>query len=270
MFSTIFYPDIDPIFFSIGPIQIRWYAIAYLTGIIGGAFWATKLIKYSPIKLRKDCFHNAITWIAIGIILGGRIGYILFYQPEYYFSNPIEMFKVWRGGMSFHGGLIGVIISLLLFSRYHKIKLSILFDIIATVTPIGLGFGRLANFVNRELIGIPTDGTWGMVFSNIDSIPRHPSQLYEMFLEGIVLFIILNILVEKFRLLNKPYFVSGVFSITYGIMRFFVEYVREPERTLDLGFTHISYGQMYSVPMVIIGIFLLAYSQYAKPITENK
>ena len=249
----MFTNNFDPIAFQIFSLEIRWYSLAYIAGIsLGWLYCKKKLIK-NPDLL--NVFDDYITYLIIGIILGGRIGYVLFYNFEYYLENPIEALMVWNGGMSFHGGLIGVLIASKLFSDKHKTNPFIFLDLVALSAPIGIFFGRVANFINSELYGRATDIPWSVQFILIDNIKRHPSQLYEAFLEGIVLFFILSYFFKK-NYLNKPGQVSGLFLVFYSLFRFFAEYFRSPDTQLGYLIFNLTMGQLISVVFLIIGILL--------------
>ncbi len=259
MFLT--YPEIDPVLFAIGPFAIRWYSLAYVVGIVGGAFYADYLNKQSPSFVQFKAFDDLMVWAIAGIILGGRIGYVVFYNAEFYIQHPFEALKIWQGGMSFHGGLMGVIVAVYLFSRKREVPFLAVTDLCAAAAPIGLALGRIANFINGELYGRVTDAAIGMVFPHGGALPRHPSQLYEAALEGIVLFVILYIAVKK----GARHFagmLSGLFLIGYAMARMTVEYFREPDA--QLGFIigeFITMGQLLSLPMVLLGVYLIARSK---------
>ena len=249
----MFTNNFDPIAFQIFSLEIRWYSLAYIFGIsLGWLYCKKKLIKDHDIL---NIFDDYITYLIVGIILGGRIGYALFYNSAYYLQNPIEILMVWNGGMSFHGGLIGVIIASKLFSNKHKTNQFIYLDLVALSAPIGIFFGRIANFVNSELYGRATDVPWSIQFLLIDNIKRHPSQLYEAFLEGIVLFFILSYFFKK-DYLKKPGLISGLFLVYYSLFRFFAEYFRSPDIQIGYLFLNLTLGQLISIVFFIIGIVL--------------
>jgi phosphatidylglycerol:prolipoprotein diacylglycerol transferase len=249
----MFTNNFDPIAFQIFSLEIRWYSLAYIFGIsLGWLYCKKKLIKDHDIL---NIFDDYITYLIVGIILGGRIGYALFYNSAYYLQNPIEILMVWNGGMSFHGGLIGVIIASKLFSNKHKTNQFIYLDLVALAAPIGIFFGRIANFVNSELYGRATDVPWSIQFLLIDNIKRHPSQLYEAFLEGIVLFFILSYFFKK-DYLKKPGLISGLFLVYYSLFRFFAEYFRSPDIQIGYLFLNLTLGQLISIVFFIIGIVL--------------
>jgi phosphatidylglycerol:prolipoprotein diacylglycerol transferase len=241
--------------------EIRWYSLAYIAGIIIGWLLCKKiLIQKSDIN---EKFDDYITYLVIGMIIGGRLGYIIFYNFSYYINNFFDIFKVWEGGMSFHGGLIGIIIASILFTKKHNQDSFLYMDLVSLVAPIGIFFGRLANFINSELYGTPTDIPWAVTFIQVDNLSRHPSQLYEAILEGIILFIILMYFKNK-DYLKKPGLISGLFLIFYSIFRFFIEFVRVPDEQLGHLIFELSMGQIISLIFFVIGIILF----YLK--NENK
>ncbi len=247
------FPDIDPIAVQIGPLAIRWYGISYVIGI--GLAWV--LLNWRAKKRadwNSDQVADLVVYCAMGVVLGGRFGYVVLYKFSEYLAHPLSIFKVWEGGMSFHGGLIGVLISITLFSRKTGKSFFEISDYIAPVVPVGLFFGRIANFINAELWGAPTDKPWGVVFPG-QSIARHPSQLYEAFLEGIVLFLILWTFSRNERPVRA---VSGLFLLGYGCFRFLIEFIREPDAHVGyIAFGWVTLGQVYSIPMIIAGLILL-------------
>ena len=251
--------NLDPILFSFGFISIRWYSLSYIFGIILGWWLGKKIInhilKNANFKFNIEEFDDLITYIIISIIIGGRLGYVLFYNLEYYISHPINILKVWEGGMSFHGALIGIIISTYIFSLKRGIPVFFLLDIVACVSPIGIFLGRIANFINSELVGKVTTVSWGVIFPTVDSLLRHPSQLYEAMLEGIILFIILNKII--FKQIYKMGTCSCLFLILYGLFRMFSEFFREPDAQLGYYFDLFSMGTILSFLMVISGLFIL-------------
>jgi phosphatidylglycerol:prolipoprotein diacylglycerol transferase len=253
------YPHIDPVALQLGPIAIRWYALAYLTGVLSGWWLAGKLNKrLSPPTLSAEAFDDIMVWVILGIILGGRLGYVLFYKPEFYFAHPLEVLKVWSGGMSFHGGLLGVITAMFLFSRKYKIPFLSITDLVAIVAPIGLCLGRLANFVNGELYGRVTDSPLAMIFpSDPDHLPRHPSQLYEAGMEGVLLFVILLTIALRTRALSRTGMLSGLFLIGYCAARSTAELFREPDDFIHFLPHWITMGQLLCLPMLLLGIFLV-------------
>jgi phosphatidylglycerol:prolipoprotein diacylglycerol transferase len=249
----MFTNNFDPVAFQILSLEIRWYSLAYIMGILlGWLYCKKKLIKDQNIL---DIFDDYITYLIIGIIFGGRIGYALFYHLEYYLQNPTEVLMVWNGGMSFHGGLIGVIVASKIFSKKYKINQFVFLDLVALTAPIGIFFGRIANFINSELYGRAADVPWAVQFLVIDKIKRHPSQLYEAFLEGIILFFILSYFFNK-NYLKKPGKISALFLIFYSLFRFFVEYFRFPDPQIGYLIFNLTMGQLISVFFLIIGTLL--------------
>ncbi len=257
----MFINNFNPIAFEIFSLEIRWYSLAYIFGITFGWYYCKKKIFKSQKLL--NLFDDLLTYIIIGIILGGRFGYVLFYNFEYYLKNFYEIFMIWNGGMSFHGGLIGVFISTLLFCKKHKVDHYIFLDAISIVAPIGIFFGRIANFLNSELIGRETDIFWSVKFVLIDNISRHPSQIYEALLEGIILFLILNHLSKK-ESFKKPGLISSLFIIYYSFFRFVLEFFREPDQQIGFFIYNITLGQFISILFFISGIFLYSLKKNEK------
>ncbi len=256
--------NLDPVLFNFGFIEIRWYSLAYIAGILIGWSLGKKIIKKrfinSGSKFDLEEFDNLITYLILSIIIGGRIGYVIFYNFSYYFSNPLDILKIWEGGMSFHGAMIGVIFGTYIFSIKKKISTFFLLDIIACVSPIGIFFGRIANFINSELVGKVTNVAWGVKFLNYDSMVRHPSQIYEAFFEGIILFMILNFFISEKN--YKTGSCSYLFLIYYGIFRILAENFREPDVQVGYLFSSISMGMALSVLMVFSGFILRYFFKY--------
>ena len=250
--------NLDPVLFDFGFLVIRWYSLAYIFGILIGWWLGKRIIlkRFQNLHFRFDIkeFDNLITYIIISMLLGGRIGYVLFYNFGYYLSNPFDTLKIWEGGMSFHGALIGVILGTYWFSIKKNIPTFFLLDIVSFVAPIGIFFGRVANFINGELVGKTTDVFWGVIFPSFDNNIRHPSQLYEAFFEGVVLFIIMNSIL--FRSNYKTGTCSYMFLIFYGIFRTFSEFFREPDLQVGYLFNQISMGMMLSFLMILAGIII--------------
>jgi phosphatidylglycerol:prolipoprotein diacylglycerol transferase len=259
-------PDIDPIAVSIGPLKIHWYGLMYLIGFIGGWLCGSHRAALPNSGWKRTEVGDILFYIALGVILGGRLGYVLFYNFGYYLRHPVEIFYVWTGGMSFHGGLLGVIVAMWWYGRVTRRSFFAVADFIAPLTPIGLGAGRIGNFINQELWGRVSDVPWAMVFARTGgTAPRHPSQLYEFALEGIALFAILWIYSARPRPVGA---VSGVFLVCYGAFRFFVEFFRVPDAQLGyLAFGWVTMGQILSLPMILFGIGLLVWSYRRSPQT---
>jgi phosphatidylglycerol:prolipoprotein diacylglycerol transferase len=249
----MFINNFDPVAFQILSLEIRWYSLAYIVGIIlGWTYCKKKLIKDQRIL---NLFDDFITYLIIGVILGGRLGYILFYNLEYYLENPFEILMVWNGGMSFHGGLIGVIIASQLFSNRHKVNQFVFLDLVALSAPIGIFFGRIANFINSELIGRSTDLPWSVQFILIDNIKRHPSQLYEALSEGVILFFLLSYFFKK-NYSKSPGKISALFLIFYSLFRFFIEFFRSPDPQIGYLILNLTLGQLISILFFVAGILL--------------
>ena len=264
------YPAINPILIQIGPLAVRWYALAYIVGIIAGWIYARRMITSErlwggPAPLTVIDFDDFIIWITLGIILGGRIGYVLFYNFPLFVAQPLQIFELWNGGMSFHGGFIGCAIAIIWFALKHKIPIFSVGDLTTAVTPIGLFLGRLANFINGELWGRPTDVPWAMIFPKGGDIPRHPSQLYEAALEGIVLFIVLNVLI-RFGALKRPGIVTGSFALGYSIARIICEMFREPDPQLGFLWGGLTMGMLLCIPLALAGIGILAFALHHEPL----
>ncbi len=256
------FPQIDPVALSLGPLEIRWYALAYLAGFLLGWKYALHLCGLSPLHKPNDIdIDNFLPFAVIGVILGGRLGYVLFYQPSFYAASPLDALKVWEGGMAFHGGVLGVMTALIGFAWHQKIQLLRLSDIICACAPIGLFFGRIANFINGELFGRVSDVPWAFVFPWGGPYPRHPSQLYEAFLEGAVLFSILLFLYKKMNMKARPGVTTGAFLMGYGLFRMVVEFFREPDAHIGFVVAEVSMGQLLSLPMVLLGLAVIAYAQ---------
>ena len=257
MLLAIPFPDIDPVAFEIGPLIVRWYALAYIAGILAGWKYCQWLKRRPAGLVPQTALDDFLAWAVLGVILGGRLGYVLFYQPGHFLANPLAILEVWRGGMSFHGGLVGTTIALILFAQARRIPLLALTDLVAAATPIGLGLGRIANFINGELYGRPTDVPWAVVFPAGGPAPRHPSQLYEAMLEGVALFLLLLVLVRVFEARKRPGLISGVFLLGYGAARIFAEYFREPDPQLGFLWGGATMGQLLTLPMMAGGLALL-------------
>ncbi len=250
------FPDIDPIAIKVGPFAIRWYALSYITGILLGWWHMRRIAAEPPKAMTETQSDDLVVWCTLGIVLGGRLGYVLFYQPSYYLAHPDEALALWHGGMSFHGGLLGVVLALVLFTWRQRLSFLMVGDVVCCAVPIGLFLGRLANFVNGELYGRPSDLPWAMVFPHGGPIPRHPSQLYEALLEGVALFLVL-FLFRRAGYRRRPGFLAGLFMIGYGIARIVGELFREPDPFMGyLGFGTTE-GQLLSIPVIFYGAWLV-------------
>mgnify|MGYP006152781057 CR=1 FL=1 len=251
--------NLNPVFINIGFFEVRWYSLAYIFGILVGWWIAKKIINFKiqnqTLKFDNKIFDDLISYIIISMIVGGRFGYVIFYNLSYYLTNPFDILKIWQGGMSFHGALIGIIFGTYLFSNKVKVNPFFFLDIIASVAPIGIFFGRIANFINGELFGKPTNLFWSVIFPEIDKLPRHPSQLYEAALEGVVLFIILISLIYKKSI--RIGIVSALFMIFYGLFRIISEQFREPDSQVGYLFNLFSMGSILSFFMILIGLYIL-------------
>jgi len=254
---VIAFPAIDPVAVQFGPLVIRWYSLAYVVGIVLGWRYMLRLAQRPPALIQRLDIDDFILWATLGVILGGRIGYVLFYKPAFFFANPSEIIAVWRGGMSFHGGVLGMIVAVGLFAWKRSIPVFAMGDLVCAAAPIGLFLGRLANFVNGELFGRVSDVPWAMVFPRGGPLPRHPSQLYEATLEGVVLFVVLYVAIRRYRALEKPGLVLGLFFFGYGVARGTVEFAREPDAHLGFIFAGVTMGQLLSVPLVLVGGYLI-------------
>jgi len=255
-------PNIDPVAIALGPIKIHWYGLMYVISFLALWFFASRRAKQPDSGWTAQQVSDFVFYGALGVILGGRIGYMLFYNLSHYVSNPIDVFKVWQGGMSFHGGLIGVLLAMLYFARKTGKTFFTVADFFAPWVPIGLGLGRLGNFINQELWGRTTDVSWGMVFRDAGPLPRHPSQLYQAALEGLALLVVLWLFTRKPRPTAS---VSGLFLISYGVFRVATEFVREPDPQLGyLAFGWLTMGQVLSVPMILFGVGLMVWAYKKK------
>ncbi|WP_421990058.1 prolipoprotein diacylglyceryl transferase [Roseococcus sp.] len=255
---------IDPIAIQIGPLAIRWYALAYIAGIVLGWRLMRRLVVAEPKMATPEQVDDFVTWATLGVILGGRLGYVLFYRPGHYLFHPLEALMVWQGGMSFHGGLLGVVVATVLFCRSQKLNILGFGDRVAIVAPIGLFFGRIANFINGELWGRAADVPWAMVFpGDRMQIPRHPSQLYQAGMEGLLLFTLLIVLWSFPANRRRPGFFLGAMAAGYGVARIIGEFFREPDANLGFLFAGATMGQLLSLPMVLVGAFLIWRSRRA-------
>lgn len=268
------FPDIDPVAVQIGPIAIKWYGLAYLSGLLLGWLYIRRLL--SQTKLWADdrppflpqTVDDLLIYMVAGVLIGGRLGFVLFYEPSYYLENPLDIFAVWKGGMAFHGGLFGSGVAIWIFSRRNGINPWSTSDLCTATVPIGIFFGRIANFINGELFGRPTDVPWGMVFPearlhypDVEPTARHPSQLYEAMLEGLLLFIVLRILTHYYGALKRPGLVSGTFLVGYALARSTAELFREPHFAHSLNIEPLTVGIAYSIPMLLLGLFVIYFAR---------
>ena len=266
--SFLKFPAFDPVLISLGPFQIRWYALAYIAGILLGWLYSRALIRNErlwggPAPLTVLDFDDFVLWVTLGIILGGRTGYVLFYNPHHFLQHPLEAFQLWKGGMSFHGGFTGCVLAVVLFARRRQIPILSLGDLTCATGTIGLFLGRIANFINGELWGRPTDVPWGMVFPGAGPLPRHPSQLYEATLEGLVLGIALWLLMRS-GALRRPGLVIGWFAIGYSMARIVCEFFREPDPQLGFLWGGLTMGMLLSVPLLLTGVAFI-YAALTRP-----
>jgi len=262
------FPAVDPVLVAIGPFAIRWYALAYIAGIVLGWRLVRRLVQRPGWGITPEAIDDLVFYVTLGVILGGRIGYILFYQTDHYLTHPLDMLAVWRGGMSFHGGLIGVLVATFLFARGRGIPFFEVTDALAVATPIGLCLGRIANFINAELWGRVTDVPWAVIFPNAGPDPRHPSQLYEATLEGVVLFAVMLVFARRTYHPEARGTLSGIFLIGYALARITVEFFREPDVQIGYLAGGITMGQLLSLPMLAFGIFLVARGRRRIEVTE--
>ncbi|MDQ0314228.1 prolipoprotein diacylglyceryl transferase [Amorphus orientalis] len=267
------FPAIDPVLVEVGPFAVRWYALAYIAGILFAWWYMRRLVStprlWGPVpRPTPTDIDDFVLWATIGIVAGGRIGFVLFYNFDYYLAHPAEALALWQGGMSFHGGFIGVVIAMILFARSRGIAIWTLFDLAGAATPIGLFFGRIANFINGELWGRPSDVPWAMVFPGAGPEPRHPSQLYEAALEGLVLFLVLRVLTHAFGTLRRPGLTAGAFAAGYGIARIISEFFRMPDPQLGFLMGGLTMGMLLSVPMVLAGAWAI-WRARRRPVPEE-
>jgi phosphatidylglycerol---prolipoprotein diacylglyceryl transferase len=259
MIPVLLFPQFDPVIVQVGPLAIRWYALAYITGLVLGWRLARRLVQKTPAVATPLQVDDFLTWATLGVVLGGRLGYVLFYQPSVYFTHPAMILAVWEGGMSFHGGMLGVAIAITLFCRQQKIPILGFADRTAIVAPIGLGLGRVANFINGELWGRPAPDwlPWAMIFPRGGMIPRHPSQIYQALLEGVILLTVMALFARKESLRARFGCLTGIFLCGYGVARIIGEFFREPDSFLGFLAFGATMGQILSVPMIIAGIILI-------------
>jgi len=263
MLNVLPFPAIDPVLIEVGPLAIRWYALAYIVGILFGWWYAKRLVANQRLwgpagaPMQPIDIDDFVVWATLGIIVGGRLGYVLFYDFGAFLAAPLSIFEVWNGGMSFHGGFLGTVVAMVLFARRRKIPIWSLTDVVAPSVTIGLFLGRIANFINGELWGRPADVPWAFVFPGADAQPRHPSQLYEAALEGLVLFLVLRLLTHRQLRLRQPGFVSAIFAIGYGTARIVSEFFREPDVQIGYFSGGLTMGMLLSLPLIAAGIALL-------------
>jgi phosphatidylglycerol:prolipoprotein diacylglycerol transferase len=261
------YPAIDPVLIHLGPFAVRWYALAYIAGLLLGWRYALHLVGAARLwgpagaPASREQIDDLIVWMALGVVLGGRTGYVLFYDLPYYLAHPVAIVQIWHGGMSFHGGLIGVVVVIWLFCRRHGLPVLSLGDIVVCAAPIGLFFGRIANFINGELFGRISNVPWAMVFPDGGPLPRHPSQLYEASLEGIVLFCVLAVLAHRTGALKRPGTLAGAFLIGYGLCRCTVELFRQPDPQIGFLIDGLTMGIVLSLPMIAAGVILILHAR---------
>ena len=258
------HPNIDPVAFSIGPLAVRWYGLMYLAGFAAAWWLGLRRIKQGLAPVTRAQFDDLIFLAVAGVILGGRLGYVLFYKPTYYASHPLEIFAVWQGGMSFHGGFLGCVLAVVLFARHRGLPILSLGDLTCAAGTIGIFLGRIANFINGELWGRPTDVPWAMVFPNGGPLPRHPSQLYEAALEGLVLFTVLALLIRA-GALKRPGLILGAFALGYAIARAIGEHFREPDIQIGFLWRGLTMGTLLSLPLILAGIALIAVALRREP-----
>ncbi|MEL6747373.1 MAG: prolipoprotein diacylglyceryl transferase [Pseudomonadota bacterium] len=269
------FPQIDPVAFSIGPVDVRWYGLAYMCGLLLGWLYVRRLLASGHLfageksPLQPDQADSLLLWTTLGVVLGGRLGFVLFYQPSFYFENPQDILALWKGGMAFHGGVVGTGVVMFIFARANGAPFLSVADLVSAAVPIGLFFGRIANFINAEVYGRPTDVPWAIIFPKEvllpihEAVPRHPSQLYEAATEGLILFAVIAYFIYARGALRWPGYVTGLFLAGYGIARIFCEFFRDfdPDRYFTLG-PYLTTGMVYSLPMVLLGIYLLSTSRY--------
>lgn len=263
---AINYPSFDPVIFNFGVLRISWYSLSYIVGIIFGYYYALRINKTRILILNKKVFEDSLAYIILGIILGGRLGYVLFYNAEYFISHPVDILKTWNGGMSFHGAVLGVIFAIYLFTNKHKISFLYFMDYVAAAAPIGFFFGRIANFINDELWGKVSSVPWAVLFPRGGFLPRHPSQIYEALMEGILLFVIINIFL-KTENRNFAGRACGLFLMLYAAFRILAEIFRQPDEQLGYLLTHLTMGQLLSLPMIPAGIIVFYHAKKVK--TKN-
>jgi phosphatidylglycerol:prolipoprotein diacylglycerol transferase len=273
MLLALQFPNFDPVLIQLGPFAIRWYALAYIVGILLGWVYARALVRNEkfwggPPPMTTLQIDDFIVWVTLGIILGGRLGYVLFYNPAYFAEHPAEAFQLWKGGMSFHGGFTGCVLAVVLFARKNNVSILSLGDVTCATGTLGVLLGRIANFINGELWGRPTDVAWGVVFPSGGPIPRHPSQLYEAALEGLLLFVVLGLLIRG-GALRRPGLILGAFALGYSLARSFCELFREPDAQLGFLWNTITMGTLLSIPLLLFGVALIVHALRRPPRTAE-
>ena len=267
MIPVLLFPQFDPVIVQLGPLSIRWYALAYITGLVVGWRLVRRLVRQAPAVASELQVDDFLTWATLGVVLGGRLGYVLFYQPGVYLAHPSKILAVWEGGMSFHGGMLGVAIAVSIFCWRNAIPLLGFADRVAVVAPIGLGLGRIANFINGELWGRPAPEwlPWAMLFPRGGMVPRHPSQLYEALMEGLLLATLMFVLSRREAIRNRFGMLTGIFLCGYAVARIIAEYFREPDAFLGFLSFGTTMGQILSIPMLMAGLWLIARARVARP-----
>ena len=268
MIPVLLFPGFDPVLVQVGPFAIRWYALAYIIGLVLGWRLLRRLVQKPPAVATAVQADDFLTWATFGVVLGGRLGYVLFYQPAFYLRHPLHALAVWQGGMSFHGGMLGVAVAIVWFCRHERISILGFADRIAVCAPIGLGLGRIANFINGELWGRPAPEwlPWAMIFPNGGPQPRHPSQIYEALLEGLVLFLAMYSLSRNEQLRARPGFLTGAFLAGYAVARIICEFFRQPDPFLGYLWAGATMGQLLSLPLLIAGVWLMARSRQSRAV----
>ncbi|MFT8471480.1 prolipoprotein diacylglyceryl transferase [Acetobacter persici] len=263
MLPVLLFPQFDPVLVHLGPLAIRWYALSYIVGIVLGVSLLRRLVPLAPRAATTEQADDFLGWVTLGVLLGGRLGYVLFYQPGYYLTHPLSILQVWKGGMSFHGGALGVIVAMALFAWRNKINFLAFADRVTVAVPVGLGLGRIANFINGELWGreAPASLPWAMIFPNAGPIPRHPSELYEALTEGLLLFSVMFLVSRRQSVRERPGFLAGLFLAGYACARSFCEFFREPDAFLGFLPGGVTMGQVLCVPMLAAGVALMLHAR---------
>lgn len=267
MFPVLMFPQFDPVALAIGPLTVRWYALAYITGLVIGWRLLRVFVRQNPAVATPEQVDDFLTWATLGVVIGGRLGYVVFYQPSRFLAAPWEIFALWQGGMAFHGGMVGVATAIILYCRNQKIPILGFGDRVAIVAPIGLGLGRVANFINGELWGrvAPADLPWAMIFPNAGPLPRHPSQIYQALMEGLLLFLVVFLLSRREAIRARFGVLSGVFLVGYAIARGTGEFFRQPDAFLGFLYAGATMGQLLSAPMLVIGLVLILRARAPRP-----